>query len=290
MTPRPAISFEQIQYAGANWLRPVRLHLASGQNVSGQDFDNFHWFKNHAVRDVSFTITHGTTTTTVTDLHGNTHAGDTVVAHFTVRGAGPTVVSLVTYDASTASQLALAGDATGTFGPGPHSLTIQVPTSDYQIDFVAGAAIDHFGPAGSNISYSAEKRLISADSGAGSVAQANASLSGIVYFDANGNSSFDAGETGIGGALVTLTGTDYLGQSVNAAFTTDSTGLFSFTGLLPGTYTIYVNAPFGFLPEMANAGSLGGTPAVTTTLNIVVLNGAAGTGYNFAEIPGMPNS
>lgn len=264
------------------------VQLANGQNVSGQDFDNFHWYKNHAVRDVTFTITHGTTTTTVTDLHGNTHAGDTVVAHFTVRGAGPTLVSLVTYDASTASQLTLAGDATGTFGPGRHSLSIQVPTTDYQIDFVDGAAIDHFGPAGSNISYSAEKRLISADNGAGSVVQANASLSGLIYVDSNGNSALDADETGIAGAVVTLT--DSLGHQVGSPFTTDSTGLYSFTGLLPGTYTIDVSAPFGFVPEMANAGTLGGTPAVTTTMNIVVLNGAAGTGYNFAEIPGMANS
>jgi hypothetical protein len=209
------------------------------------------------------------------------------VAHFTVRGAGRTAVSLVTYDASNASQLTLAGDATGTFGPGRHSLTIQVPTSDYQIDLVAGAAIDHFGPAGSNISYSAEKRLLSADSGAGTAVQANASLSGLIYLDSNGNSGLDGGETGIAGAVVTLT--DSLGHQVGSPFTTDGTGLYSFTGLLPGTYRIDVSAPFGYSPEMANDGTLGGTPAVMTTMDIVVPSGAAGTGYNFAEIPGMPN-
>jgi uncharacterized surface anchored protein len=271
------------------------VQLANGQNVSGQDFDNFHRVRKHAVRDVTFTITHGTTTTTVTDLRGNTHAGDTVVAHFTVaRGAGPTVVSLVTYtapsssfDASTASQQVMVGDATGTFGPGKHSLTIQVPTSDYQIDFVAGAAIDHFGPAGSNIFYSAEKRLISADNGAGSAVQGNASLSGVVYVDSNNSNTLDAGDTGNAGAIVTLT--DALGHQVGSQFTTDSSGTFSFTGLLPGTYTITVMAPANFIAETANNGTLGGSPGMTATANIVVASGAVGTGYDFGEVPGNPN-
>jgi hypothetical protein len=273
-------------------LADYTVQLAKGQKVTGQDFDNFQKVHTNAVRDVTFTITHGSTTTTVTDLRGNTHAGDTVVVNFTIaHGARPTVVSLVTYDASTANQLALVGDATGTFGPGQHSLTIQVPTSDYQIDFVAGAAIDHFGPTGSNVSYSAEKRLISADTGAAPVVQANASLSGVVYVDNNSNSMLDAGDTGNAGVLVTLTGTDYLGHSVNATFMTDSTGAYSFTGLLPGTYRIDVSTPFNMMAETANAGTLGGTPGAASTINIVVTNGAAGTGYNFAELPGgNPNS
>jgi len=262
------------------------VHLARAQNVGGQDFDNFHLLNTRAVRDVTFTITHGTTTTTVTDLRGNTHAGDTVVVNFTVaHGAGPTVVSLVTYNASTASHQVEVGDATGTFGPGKHSLTIQVPTSDYQIDFVAGAAIDHFGPAGSNIFYGAEKRLISADNGAGAV-QANASLSGVVYADNNGNGAFDTGEFGNPGVFVTLSGTNSLGQSVNVTVTTDGTGAYTFMGLLPGTYTINVTPPANFMAEMAVAGSLGGTTGLTTTVNIVVPSGATGTGYNFAELPG----
>jgi serine-aspartate repeat-containing protein C/D/E len=274
------------------------VQLAGGQNVTGDDFDNFRLPDTSAVRNVTFAITHGTTTTTVTSLRGNTHAGDTVVANFTIaRGAAPTVVSLVSYDtpgssfsASTAGQDVQVGDATGTFGPGTRSLTITIPTSNYEVDFVAGAAINHFGPAGSNVFYSAEQRLISSDNGAGVAVQANASLSGVVYLDNNGNSLLDTGDSGQAGVLVSLTGTNYLGQAVTMTATTDSNGAYSFTGLLPGTYRIDVNPPGGFNAEAANAGSLGGTTGVATVLNIVVANGAAGTGYNFAEIPGIANS
>jgi hypothetical protein len=44
-------------------------------------------------------------------------------------------------------------------------MTVVVPRCYFQIDFVCGSVIDHFGPAGSNIFYSAEDRLISADNG-----------------------------------------------------------------------------------------------------------------------------
>lgn len=64
--------------------------------------------------------------------------------------------------------------ATGTFGPGPHSLTVKIPTTDYQIDFVCGLAINQlepnqnsnaYGPDSAEILYTPEQRLISADNG-----------------------------------------------------------------------------------------------------------------------------
>ena len=89
-------------------------------------------------------------------------------------------------------------------------------------------------------------------------------------FDANGNNTLDAGETGNAGAIVTLT--DSLGHQVGSPFTTDSSGAYSFTGLLPGTYTITVTSPANFAAEAAN------------TMTIVVASGSVGTGYDFAEV------
>jgi len=39
---------------------------------------------------------------------------------------------------------------TGTFGAGRHSLTIVVPDCFFQVDFVGGKVINHFGPSGCN--------------------------------------------------------------------------------------------------------------------------------------------
>jgi len=68
-----------------------------------------------------------------------------------------------TFNASDASQQTIYKLATGTFSPGQHSLTVTLPSNFYQVDFVCGAAINQLGPSGSNIFYSAEHRLISAD-------------------------------------------------------------------------------------------------------------------------------
>jgi Ca2+-binding RTX toxin-like protein len=52
---------------------------------------------------------------------------------------------------------------TGFFLPGNHSMAVVVPGSYFQIDFVCGDVIDKLGPAGSNIFYTPQGRLISAD-------------------------------------------------------------------------------------------------------------------------------
>jgi hypothetical protein len=106
--------------------------------------------------------------TKVTTLLNNVKEGDTVTAHFTVKAGKKVQVSLVSYKAiapySTAENLQyqdLHDLRTGTFCAGSHCLTIKVPNCYFQVDFVGGAAIDPFGPAGSNILYGAQDRLIS---------------------------------------------------------------------------------------------------------------------------------
>lgn len=144
--------------------------MTSGTSVSNDDFDNFQQCNcKNSVSGVSFLIDGKTR---VSDLRGHVHQGDTVQVTFDVLAGHTDVLSLVSYtapgssfNANTASQQKIYQDASGVFGPGWHSLTVVVPQCYFQIDFVCGYAIDHFGPAGSNIFYSAQGRLISADNG-----------------------------------------------------------------------------------------------------------------------------
>jgi hypothetical protein len=106
----------------------------------------------------------------VTDLRSQTQQGETVTATFTVTGTSSVPVTFVTYnapsptfDATVASQQTIYQQVGGTFAPGTHTLTVTIPSNYYQIDFVEGAAIATLGPANSNIFYSAQSRLISAD-------------------------------------------------------------------------------------------------------------------------------
>ncbi len=78
-----------------------------------------------------------------------------------------------TFVASQAGQQKIYNESRGAFGQGNWSLTVVVPPCYFQVDFVCGAVIDHFGPAGSNIFYSAQDRLISADNGGSSAPPAN---------------------------------------------------------------------------------------------------------------------
>ena len=121
-------------------------------------------FNAAALTGVSYTING---TRTVTTLTGNVQPGDTVKVNFTV-AKGQVTVSLVSYKATapifTATNVSdqrVHDLATGTFCAGSHSLTVRVPDCYFQVDFVGGRAIDKFGPAGSNILYSTQGRLIS---------------------------------------------------------------------------------------------------------------------------------
>ncbi len=139
--------------------------------VENLDFDNF--LKcTFNITNVTFTIERGCSTFTDTDLRGKTKQGDTVTVNFTVPVA-PAYVSLVVYDAPSAIfEAAIASEQTIFMQqdlyvsvPGTYHLTVTLPNNYYQIDFVKCRVIDQLGPAGSNIFYSPQGRLISADNG-----------------------------------------------------------------------------------------------------------------------------
>jgi uncharacterized surface anchored protein len=146
----------------------------SGQNSASDNFDDYKIPTCKPI-NVYFTIDNGSTK--YTTLTGHTHKGDTVKVTFTVTAGMSDQLSLVsytapgpTYNSSTANQQKIFQQATGTFAPGTHTLTIVIPKSDYQIDFICGPVISMFsppnyGPDGGNIFYTPEHRLLSSDNG-----------------------------------------------------------------------------------------------------------------------------
>src|SRR5205823_8283199 len=124
-------------------------------------------------------------------------------------------------------------------GPGQHSLTVTIPAGFYQVDFVLGQSINHFGPAGSNIFYTPQGRLLSADNGGHEIpppppppATGTGSLSGTVLEVMGKDSSGNDILSPISGVQVTLDGQTTDGQTVHLTTTTGADGSFSFMGLL----------------------------------------------------------
>jgi hypothetical protein len=117
------------------------------------------------------------------------------------------------------------------------------------------------------------------------------SLSGVVYFDANGDGTRTANspgvyfdEHGITGVYITLRGTNDLGETVVLTTRTGEDGSYAFTGLRPGVYSILESQPEGYEDGSENLGSLGGSVGDDRFFDID-LTGANrdGTDYNFGE-------
>ncbi len=267
--------------------------LASGATVTGIDFTNAP-IHDCEISNVSFLINGSTL---VTNLRGNTDQGDLVEVNFTVGGDHPITLTLVSYtapesyfNANTASQQEIFDVVTGVFAPGVYTLALSVfvPNSNYQIDFVCGEAIDQLGPAGSNIFYSPQHRLISADNdGMVEVRADAATVAGSVYEDLDMSGSLTAGDEGIRLALVTLIGVTHSGQSITLTRYTKADGSYIFDNLEAGTYTITQTQPEYFADNAETVGSLGGDASVNDVISgIVVAAEQDGVGYNFGELTG----
>lgn len=110
-----------------------------------------------------------------------------------------------------------------------------------------------------------------------------ASLSGLVYLDADNDGVVDAGESRLAGVTITLTGTAIGGNAVNLTTTTASDGRYQFNNLFSGTYTITETQLTGYNDGIDTVGNLGGTLGNDVFSSITVTAGATGTGYNFGE-------
>jgi hypothetical protein len=169
---------------------------------------------------------------------------------------------------------------------------VTLPNSYYQVDFVAGSAINKFGPAGSNIFYSAQNRLFSADNdGKQAVLPNGSSLAGVVFSDWNNDGVQQQSDAGLALVQVMLTGKDNKGNNVSLTRFTEPDGSFKFDNLAPSGskgYTITEQLCDNYF---AGSNSLG-TPVAgvigSTSLSGLVLGaGVNGQHYNFAELPAI---
>jgi hypothetical protein len=122
--------------------------------------------------------------------------------------------------------------------------------------------------------------------GGGSTTQQNPlTISGVVYADNSGTGVYNTSDAVLSGSTVTLTGTDYQGKSVNISVTTGANGAYSFTGVLPGTYTItYTAVPNYVLTEAPGGTPAGAVSGIGSVSNIVATSGQNVT-INLPEIP-----
>jgi hypothetical protein len=269
--------------------------VAAGDNKGSFDFDNFQQddCKQH-IKCIYYVING---CKTVNDLRGNVHQGDTVKVVFTLDDTE--TFSLVSYTAPEgtfvaehASQQKIFDYDTKTYGAGTHSLCVTVPDCYFQIDFVCGFPIDKLGPAGSNIFYTPQDRLISADNGGtkscdcGSTSVGTGSIAGTVFEDCNNNGKKENGETGLKGVKITLTGTTTSGEAVSMTTTTDANGNYKFSNLKAGKYKVSEADPDGFFDGKDMAGTAGGSAGNDVISNINLNNGQNATNYNFGELKG----
>lgn len=110
-----------------------------------------------------------------------------------------------------------------------------------------------------------------------------ASLSGVVYADMNGNGVQDAGESGIMNVAVILSEQNIQGGSVPMTVQTNELGFYQFTGLAAGTYILQVSDVDGMEDIRAQAGTSGGTSQPGKVTDITLFSGDGATGYNFMK-------
>ncbi|MBI3194511.1 MAG: T9SS type A sorting domain-containing protein, partial [Ignavibacteriae bacterium] len=120
----------------------------------------------------------------------------------------------------------------------------------------------------------------------------NGKISGIKFYDKNGNGQKDVLESGLSGWVIQVT--DVLSQSVKGGVflydTTDANGEYSFNGLAPGNYNVSEQSQSGFVQTYpANPG----THSVTVDYNSDFQNKDFGNfaydnffGYKFEDVNG----
>ena len=269
------------------------IQLGAGQVSTGVDFANFETCNLGRFTNVSYIINGSRH---VSNLRGKTDPGDVVEAVFTVTPGSPVMATLVSYNApdpyfsaGKAAQQVISEVDTGTFeGGGTYRLVVRNPNANYQVDFVCGMAIDHFGPAGGNIFYSPQRRLISADNDGNAKPLADPSIiAGSVYLDANNNGLFDDGETPLAYVPVTLNGV-VDGSPVSFHVVTKPDGSYRFDNLKAGSYTVKETQPNGLLDGFETfdnvapiAGSADGSDTIGT---IVLAAGQSDLDNNFGEL------
>ena len=121
----------------------------------------------------------------VTITQAPTFAGGKATVGFSVASGCDVQLSLVSYTApsasysdQTASQQVLYRTATDTFSSGSQTLSVDVPSCYFQLDFVYGTPIEQLGPAGSTNFYGVQGRLIHGEMGGSTSCQTSVATQG----------------------------------------------------------------------------------------------------------------
>jgi cyclophilin family peptidyl-prolyl cis-trans isomerase len=118
----------------------------------------------------------------------------------------------------------------------------------------------------------------------------NGMLSGLAFVDAAGTGKFQAGDTGLAGVRVTLKGTAASGTAVNASTTTDANGNYSFSQVLPGTYSLSGAAPGGFIASKNTISGIQLGPGQNITGENLAMGGVAPSAISLALFLANPPS
>ncbi|MBO9312797.1 MAG: DUF11 domain-containing protein, partial [Chloroflexus sp.] len=190
------------------------------------------------------------------DTNGNgvQDAGEPGVANVEVRLSGTTGAGVAVSRTTTTNGSGLY--RFDNLAPGIYTITVIAPAGDgFTVadqggDDAQDSDADSGGVMPSTTLVSGEEDL-SWDAGLFGAA----SIGNYVWEDTNGNGVQDVGEPGVEGVEVRLSGTTGAGVAVSRTTTTDSNGFYRFDDLAPGTYTVTVVPPTGYVLTAANQGS-----------------------------------
>ncbi len=180
------------------------------------------------------------------------------------------------------SYAALSNQTTAANGSIVATYTIAPPNGSWTTDAngsytVALAASSLFDLAGNPAAGGVLSTFTVNLNGASALSTGTASISGVVFNDANGDGLLDNRENTLNGVtiFIDLAGTGTLAAS-DPQTTTDVNGNYSLPSLVAGTYTVLEIAPAGF-----------GVTSPSTGSNIVSVTTSAVTAVNFANQPGI---
>src|SRR5450830_225449 len=210
---------------------------------------------------------------TTTDVLGNYMFSGLSASTYSV--CEPTQPTGTTNGITTAGSITSVSGSTGTTGTAsnPTSTSSQIVNIVLNGDG-GGAAIS--GSAGNNF---AEIVL--------------SSISGTVFLDQNNNGTQNGADTGITGVTIELLNN---ASTVVQTVTTDASGNYSFTGLIPGVYSVREPSQpagttngittAGIVPNGGTVGMASNTATVPSIISTITLPpNTSSTGNNFAEIP-----